>query len=78
MSTISKQICAKPNGGHSAAPTLSDFDPSDYGRHAYCRFCGCDVIVGQSDFGIGLTEYWGARGVHRDMRDVCCECGEEL
>lgn len=55
-----------------------DFDPSDYDRHAYCRFCGCEVIVGQRDFGIGLTEYWGARGVHRDMQPCCSRCGEEL
>lgn len=41
---------------------------------AACRL-PCQPIT--ADFGIGAYEYWGCRGVHRDVRTVsdCCDDG---
>lgn len=43
-----------------------------------CRHCGDNAHVIKRDMGIGAYEYWGSCEVHRDMRDCCSECGEEL
>lgn len=40
-----------------------------------CSGCGQPACEIEVDYGIGDYEYWGARGVHRDVRRVtdCCE-----
>lgn len=40
-----------------------------------CSACGQPAVPTKVDFGIGDYEFWGARGVHRDVRTVsdCCE-----
>jgi hypothetical protein len=43
-----------------------------------CHHCGKEATVVRRDFGIGRYEYQGARGIHRDERECCSECGEEL
>lgn len=43
-----------------------------------CRHCGADAVVIQRDFGIGRYEFQGSKGIHRDERDCCSSCGEEL
>lgn len=47
----------------------------DDGGGAFCGACGDPCRVTTVDFGIGDYEYCGARGVHRDLREVsaCCE-----
>jgi hypothetical protein len=40
-----------------------------------CHHCGKDAVVITRDFGIDDGH---PRGVHRDERDCCSECGEEL
>lgn len=47
-------------------------------EHIVCTSCGKDAVIVQRDFGIGAYEYWGSKGVHRDMRDCCSECGDEV
>ena len=44
----------------------------------YCPECDKDVNAAAVDFGIGPYEYWGARGVHRDIHICCEECDEPL
>lgn len=57
-------------------------DPRDFedDQH-YSGYCGnCGKFVSQTvteDHGIGPYEYWGARGVHHDNREVCPHCGWE-
>ncbi|TDV06034.1 hypothetical protein [Paraburkholderia caballeronis] len=46
----------------------------DEGTYGFCPRCECNVRTVRVDFGIGSYEYWGARGVHHDWRDVCPEC----
>jgi hypothetical protein len=43
-----------------------------------CPHCRSDAVVIRRDFGIGRYEYQGSKGIHRDERDCCSECGEEL
>jgi len=38
----------------------------------HCPNCGQEVYVAFNDFDIGSYEYWGAKGVHKDVR-ACCE-----
>ena len=42
---------------------------------AYCCECGEPCSVVWTDEGIGVYEYWGARGVHVDWQasSSCCE-----
>lgn len=47
-------------------------------EHIVCESCGKDAVIVQRDFGIGRYEFWGSRGVHRDMRNCCSECGDEV
>jgi len=44
----------------------------------YCSNCKIRVDISWQDHGIGAYEYWGARGIHQDIRACCSECGEEL
>ena len=41
----------------------------------YCVACKQECHVIKVDFGIGAYEFWGERGVHRDVQEVssCCE-----
>jgi hypothetical protein len=48
------------------------------GESFVCKSCGKDAVIVQRDFGIGAYEYWGSKGVHRDMRNCCSECGDEV
>jgi hypothetical protein len=57
-------------------PDYMDIDESHEGFD--CQHCGKEAIVVQRDFGIGAYEYWGSKGVHREMRNCCSECGEEI
>ena len=45
-------------------------DPQDL-----CAACLMPTEAITADFGIGAYEYWGCKGVHRDIRTVsaCCE-----
>lgn len=47
-------------------------------EHIVCESCSKDAVIVQRDCGIGAYEYWGDRGVHRDMRNCCSECGDEV
>lgn len=40
-----------------------------------CEDCGQPAEEITVDFGVGAYEYWGYRGVHRDVQRVsaCCE-----
>lgn len=40
---------------------------------AYCRDCGSQDI-GAEDFGIGAYEFWGRKGVHREVGPICLNC----
>lgn len=42
-----------------------------------CSACGLPATDAFMDFGIGAYEYWGAKGVDRDVQYVstCCEAG---
>ena len=44
----------------------------------YCPECDGDVSAVAIDNGIGAYEYWGAKGVHRDIQICCGVCGEVL
>lgn len=41
----------------------------------YCRECGKYVQTITEDHGIGPYEFWGARGVDKQLVEVCPECG---
>jgi hypothetical protein len=47
-------------------------------KRGWCWNCECNVTAVSADCGIGRYEYWGCKGVHRDWRDVCPTCGEEV
>lgn len=55
----------RPGGGHC----------SYAGQHYLCARCGkpCDVLL--VDVGIGPYEYWGSRGIDKQIIEVsgCCE-----
>ncbi|CAH2910754.1 MAG: hypothetical protein CPSOU_1845 [uncultured Paraburkholderia sp.] len=55
-------------------PDYDDIHPPVMGN---CDNCG-EVEIVQRDHGIGRYEFWGSKGVHRDMRDCCGKCGDEL
>lgn len=60
---------------------LIDCEPdidTDTGHYGYCPQCECNVRTARKDFGIGSYEYWGARGRHVDMRDVCPNCDGDV
>lgn len=42
-----------------------------------CSECGQPAEAETVDFGIGAYEFWGMRGVHRDVQtvSVCCGAG---
>lgn len=58
-------------------PDYMDLDEAA-GEPIVCDSCGKDAVIIQRDFGIGAYEYWGSKGVHRDMRNCCSECGDEV
>ena len=41
----------------------------------FCGCCGQPCGVHAEDYGVGEYEFWGQRGVHRDVQAVsgCCE-----
>lgn len=55
----------RPGGGRCGS---SDHD-------YYCEACGEGVDPVVVDFGVGAYEYWGSKGVHRDLQVVspCCD-----
>jgi hypothetical protein len=50
----------------------------DEGRYGFCATCEINVRSVRVDFGIGCVEYWGARSVHHDWRDVCPSCDGDV
>lgn len=52
----------------------SDYEPGDM-PHGFCSDCAKECIGTPRDFGIGPYEFWGERGVHKDVHIVspCCE-----
>jgi len=53
-----------------------DFDHHDSPHYSgYCRDCGKYVQTVTEDHGIGAYEFWGARGVDKQLVEVCPECG---
>jgi hypothetical protein len=57
-------------------PDHADID--DDTHYGYCPACKCNVRAASVDFGIGSYEYWGCRGVHVDIREVCPDCEGDL
>jgi hypothetical protein len=43
----------------------------------FCKYCETNVDTMKRDIGIGGYEYWGCKGNHVQLVDVCVECGEE-
>lgn len=63
------------------APLPDDTYEPDYEsdtKYGYCRECECNVQTVKMDFGIGSYEYWGCKGVHTDVRQVCPSCEGEV
>ena len=54
---------------------MYDHDEHDEAESGICDACGCGCSAKAIDMGIGSYEFWGARGVHRDihMLSPCCE-----
>ena len=52
----------------------SYYDPEDI-PHGFCSDCKKECTGILRDFGIGAYEFWGDRGVHKDVQIVspCCE-----
>jgi hypothetical protein len=44
----------------------------------FCGACGCHCEIRIEDFGIGSYEYWGFKGVHKDLRVISKCCEEEV
>lgn len=53
----------------------SDYDYEDNIPKGYCSACHEECVGIQVDFGIGPYEYWGCKGVDRDVHwmSMCCE-----
>jgi len=49
----------------------------DYIRRGYCSQCEMEVDVVVGDFSFSY-EYGSERGVHRDFREICAQCGCEM
>ena len=49
-------------------------DPVEPEANVYCKICGASCTEVMEDQGVGGYEYFGQRGVDRDMRRVssCC------
>lgn len=57
-------------------PDYMDLD--DDRKLGYCKRCDAETYLVKQDAGLGRIEYWGAKSVHHDWRDVCSECREEV
>ena len=49
-----------------------------YPIKGWCENCNDTVSGKPVDFGIGAYEYWGYRGVNKQIVIVCDECEEPL
>lgn len=59
---------------YDEAPAMFETERS----RGYCNQCQCWTRAVKMDFGIGAYEYWGCKGVHKDVREVCPSCEQEL
>ena len=50
-----------------------DYDPVP--TEGYCNNCKKTVWIDPVDHGIGSYEYWGAKGIQKDVRATCTVCG---
>ncbi len=60
----------RASGGQCPADSR---DPQDL-----CASCLMPADATTVDFGIGAYEYWGCKGVHRDIRTVSACCEDDL
>jgi len=51
------------------------YDEYEAPPQGYCNDCKEEVLIAYMDHGIGPYEYWGAKGIQKDVRATCTVCG---